>query len=110
VSVEDPVMQSGDLSELPAGIVTDPGQAVGRTLIIGIPAGRPLCSDMLRSPMAVQQGQTVKVVSQGSGFRVATEGRALNSAADGQVAQARLPFGQTFSAIAHTGGTIEISR
>ena len=109
VSADDLVTMSGDLAELPAGIITDPVQAVGRTLAIGIPAGRPLRSDMLRQVLVVQQGQMVKVLSRGVGFRVAAEGRALNSAADGQVAQARTPTGQTLSGIARSGGIIEIS-
>lgn len=109
VSAEDLLRQRGDLAELPAGILTDAKQAVGKTVAVGMTAGRPLRSDMLRQPLAVQQGQNVKLVSRGAGFRVATEGRALNSAADGQVAQARVHNGQTLSGIARAGGVIDIA-
>jgi flagellar basal body P-ring formation protein FlgA len=101
--------QSGDLAALPAGILTERQQAVGKTVAIGMTSGRPLRSDMLRPPMAIQQGQSVRLVTRGAGFRVATEGRALNSATDGQLAQARVHSGQTLSGIARAGGVIEIA-
>jgi flagella basal body P-ring formation protein FlgA len=63
---------------------------------------------MLRQPLAVQQGQSVKVVSRGPGFLVTADGKAVTNAADGQVAQARLASGQTLSGIARPGGIIEI--
>jgi len=104
----DLARQSGDLSDLPAGILTDPRQAIGRTAISSVPAGRPLRGDMLRQALAVQQGQSVRVVSKGPGFQVANEGRALNNASDGQVAQVRLNNGQVVSGIARTGGYVEV--
>lgn len=109
VSADDLLIQNGDLAELPAGVLTDPQQAVGRSAAVGMIAGRPLRSTMLREPMAIQQGQSVKLVSRGPGFQVAAEGRALNSAAEGQVAQARVASGRTLSGIARSGGTIELS-
>jgi flagella basal body P-ring formation protein FlgA len=109
VSQQDLQRRIGDLAELPSGILTDPGHAVGKTVAIGITAGRPLRSDMLRQPLAIRQGQSVKLVSRGTGFHVTTEGRALNSASDGQVVQARVASGQTLSGIARSGGIIDIS-
>jgi len=109
MTTNDFVRQSGDLADLPPGTVTDPAQALGKTLTMGIAAGRPLRSDMLRQPYAVQQGQSVRVVSSGSGFRVSNEGRALNNATPGQIAQARTSSGQTLSGIARSGGIIDVS-
>lgn len=109
VTANDLLPQRGDLTDLPPGTVTDATQALGRSLAIGIPSGRPLRSDMLRQPYAVQQGQNVKIVSSGKGFRVSAAGRALNNAADGQVAQARTSNGQTLSGIARAGGIIDMS-
>jgi flagellar basal body P-ring formation protein FlgA len=108
MTANDLLPQRGDLTDLPPGTVTDVTQALGRTLTIGIPGGRPLRSDMLRQPHAVQQGQTVKVVSSGRGFRVSSEGRALNNAADGQVAQVRSGNGKTLSGLARAGGIVEM--
>jgi flagella basal body P-ring formation protein FlgA len=98
----------GDLAELPAGILTEPALAVGRTLSMSVVAGRPVRSDMLRQPLAVQQGQSIKVLARGSGFNVSTEGKALANAADGQVVQVRTASGQTVSGIARAGGWVEV--
>lgn len=98
----------GDLTALPAGIVTDPEQAVGRSASMSLAAGTPLRGDALRSVQAVQQGQTVRLVSSGPGFSVSAEARALNNAAEGQVAQARTTSGQVISGIAREGGLVEV--
>lgn len=100
--------RQGDLSDLPAGILTDERQAVGKTAAMSIAAGRPLRADMLRQPVVVQQNQTVKVVSRGPGFQVANEGHALNNGLEGQVVQVRLGNGQIVSGIARQGGIVEI--
>lgn len=108
VAEADLVRQSGDLTELPGGVLTEADEAIGRTAAMSIPAGRPLRADMLRLPLAVQQGQGVKVLSKGPGFQVTAEGRALNNASAGQVAQVRLSSGQIVSGIARPGGIVEV--
>lgn len=105
----DIARQSGDLSTLPIGTLTETQQAVGRTAGLSIAAGQPLRADLLRAPTVIRQNQTVRVVSRGAGFQVTNEGRALANAAEGQVVQARLHNGQVISGIARAGGTIEIS-
>jgi flagella basal body P-ring formation protein FlgA len=104
----DLARRRGDLSDLPAGVITEERQAVGRSMSISIAAGRPLRTDMIRQPVVVQQNQTVKVVSRGQGFQVSNEGKALNQGTDGQVIQVRLASGQIVSGIAHAGGIVEI--
>lgn len=109
VVADDLATEMGDLSELPASILTDPSLAIGKVAASSIPAGRPLRADMLRSQTVVRQGQTVKVVSRGPGFAVANEGRALANAQEGQVTQVRLGSGQVISGVAKPDGTVEIS-
>jgi flagella basal body P-ring formation protein FlgA len=109
VSAEDLATQLGDLSELPANILTDIELAIGKAAGASIPAGRPLRADMLKAVTVVYQNQTVKVVSRGPGFAVANEGRALNNAVEGQVAQVRLANGQVVSGIARSGGIVEVT-
>lgn len=99
----------GDLTRLPNGVVTDPSQAVGRTLAASLPVGAPLRNDQLRSVQAVQQGQTVRLVTVGPGFRVSAEGRALNNATEGQIAQVRTNSGQVVSGVAKAGGVVEVT-
>lgn len=100
--------QKGDLSDLPNGVLTDARQAVGRTTVMPITAGRPLRADMVRQLPLVQQGQSVKVISRGPGFEVTNEGRALNNAVEGQVVQVRLASGQVVSGIARGPGQVVV--
>lgn len=100
---------SGDMANLPTGVVTDPAAAVGKTLRNSLGAGQPLRSDQLLAPLVIRQGQTVRVISQGPGFAVSSEGKAINNAAEGQVAQIRMNSGQTVSGVARADGSVEIS-
>jgi flagella basal body P-ring formation protein FlgA len=109
VGPNDVVKIKGDLSALPAGILTDPAQAIGRTVAMSVGLGSPMRQDSLKLQQAIQQGQAVRLVSSGAGFSVTTEGRALNNAAAGQVAQARTSGGQVVSGVARTGGIVEVT-
>jgi flagella basal body P-ring formation protein FlgA len=108
LSQGDFVVMNGDLTQMPAGVATDPSQVVGKTLASPLAAGQAIRADLLSTPNAILSGQNVKVVSQGSGFRVAADGKAVNNAAVGQVAQVRMNSGQTISGIARADGSVEI--
>ena len=105
----DVTTQTGDLGNLPSGVILDPAQAIGRVAAIPMPPGRPVLADLLRQPPVIQAGQTVKVISRGPTFEVSSEGRALSAAAEGKVVQVRLNSGQTVSGLARQGGIVEIS-
>jgi len=100
---------SGDLSNLPTGVITDTASAIGKTLRNSLGAGQALRSDQLLAPLVIRQGQTVRVISKGPGFAVTGEGKAINNAAEGQTAQVRMNSGQTVSGIAQADGRVEIS-
>jgi flagella basal body P-ring formation protein FlgA len=99
----------GDLSALPAGVITDPSEAIGRTVANTIPLGAPLRQDALRNQRAITQGQGVRVVVNGPGFSVTSEAKALNNANEGQMTQVRTPNGQVISGIARLGGVVELA-
>jgi len=101
-------VQQADLTQLPAGVVTDMRVAAGKTLVSSLQAGQPLRSDLLRSPTVVQQGQPVKLLVQGRGFTVTGEGRALTAATDGQLVQVRVASGLVVSGLARNGATVEV--
>lgn len=103
------LMLQGDLTTLPAGIVTDIQTVVGRSSSQAVAAGNPLRQEALRNAQVIQQGQLVKVVATGQGFRVASEARAINNANDGQLVQVKTSTGQHLSGIAHVGGIVQIS-
>ncbi|MES2534881.1 MAG: flagellar basal body P-ring formation chaperone FlgA [Pseudomonadota bacterium] len=109
ITAADLAQVKGDLTTLPPGIITDPAQAIGRTLANSVPAGTPLRQDALRLQQAVQQGQTVRLVSSGAGFSVSSEARALNNAGEGQMAQVRTPSGQVVSGVARAGAIVEVN-
>lgn len=104
----DILLQEADLGQLPGAVVTDPAQALGRTLALSVAPGQPLRQDLLRASPVIQQGQTVTLRAQGAGFKVSAAGRALGNAAEGQVAQVRTPSGHTVNGIARAGGIVEI--
>jgi len=110
IEAADLLLQEGDLTQMPASVVTDPALALGRTVTHNIAAGQPLRQDLLRSRPVIQQGQSVTVRSQGPGFKVSTEGKALTTAAEGQIAQVRIASGQTLSGVARAGAVVDIQQ
>ncbi|CAH0447708.1 flagellar basal body P-ring formation chaperone FlgA [Ralstonia syzygii] len=100
--------RTGDLSILPASVVQQPADAVGRVLLTSLAPNQPLRAESLRMPIAVQAGQTVKLVAEGGGFQVTSDGRALNQAAVGQVAQVRTTNGNVISGIAQSVGVVAV--
>lgn len=102
--------RQGDLTLLPRTVATDAGQIVGTVAVNRITSGLPIRSDLLRSAIAVQQGQTVRVVSRGSGFEVSTEGQVLSRASAGDPVQVRTRAGQLVSGTVKTGknGSVEV--
>ena len=108
VSANQLSFASGDLTKLPNGIITDANQAIGKIVAMSIPAGTPLRMDALRVQLAIQQGQSVRLISGGNGFEVSAEGRALTSANAGQSVQIRITNGQIISGIAQADGIVEV--
>jgi len=106
---DDFTLVEGDLTELPTGTLTDPAQAIGRPLRLGLSAGQPLRGEQLVTPLAVRQGQAVRLVARGSGFAVSSEGTALANASEGNPVPVRTAAGQTLKGIARAGGVVEIS-
>lgn len=108
VTSQDLLFESGDLTQLPAGVFTNHAQAIGRTVNISMNAGTVLRQEMLKISPVVQQGQTVKLTSSGNGFSVSAEGQAMSKANEGQVVQVKVASGQIVTGIARSGGQIEV--
>jgi flagella basal body P-ring formation protein FlgA len=109
VAQTDVTTQHADLSQLPAGVIQDSNQVVGKTIISGAPSGQALRQDMLRAPQVIQQGQNVKLVAKGSGFQVSSEGKALANATLGQAVSVRTQSGQVINGIARQNGVVEVN-
>lgn len=102
----DFTVQPGELEQ--PGILSDPVQAVGRTLKFALGAGQVLRQDMLRPEYVVRQGQAVKLVVRGTGYTVTGSGTALNDAEAGAPVRARTASGQVLSATAQADGSAEV--
>lgn len=99
---------SGNISQLPTGVISDPALALGRTLRNSIGAGQPLRADQLLAALVIKQGQSVRVISTGAGFSVSGQGKAINNAGVGDVVRVRMESGQTVSGKARADGIVEI--
>lgn len=108
IATGDLLFETGDLTQLPVGIFTEPAQAVGRLVNVSMAAGTVLRQDLLKMPPAIQQGQSVTLVTIGKGFRVSAEGVALTKAAEGQVVQVRVSNGRVVTGIAKQGSIVEV--
>lgn len=108
IQVGDLVPRDGDLSVMPRAIVTDPQQAIGAVAQNRLSAGMPLRSDLIRSPMAIELGQTVQVVAQGNGFSISTDGNAMNNASPGQQVKVKTSGGQVVVGTAAARGIVQI--
>ncbi len=107
LSINDFSVQNGELGQ--PGILTDPAQAVGKTLKFGVGAGQVLRLDMLRAPHVVLQGKTIDArVSSSTGISINWSGQALNNGAAGQDVQLRMPSGQVISGMAMADGSVQV--
>jgi len=105
---DDVALQNLDLTQLPKGVLTDTGEAVGKTASGHVAGGMPVRADMLRAVAVVLQGQTVRVVFVGSGLRVSSEGRALGNAGPGEPVQVKTASGKLIKGIAQGPGVVEV--
>ncbi len=108
VTEQDIMFESGDLTQLPAGVFTEQSQAIGRTVNISMNAGAVLRQELLKVAPVVQLGQTVMVTSKGNGFSVSAEGLSMAKANEGQVVQVKVASGQIVTGIARNGGQVEV--
>lgn len=108
VSPDDLTVLTGDLANLPTGVVTDPQAAVGKTLRNSLGTGQPLRSDQLLAP-TYPPGANSSCHFTRRRLLGQRRGRALNNAAEGQLAQVRMNSGQTVSGIVRADGSVEIS-
>jgi len=106
ISASDVQIHEADVSQ--PGALSDPAQAVGRTISMGLNPGALLRSDMLRAQQVVAQGDAVKVQVVGPGFAISSEGTASAHATDGQSVQVRMASGRTLTGTARAGRVVEV--
>jgi len=109
LTAADITLLEGDLGSLPTDVVTDADAMLGYRAVSGLAAGAPLRSALLRPPLAVQQGQTTRLVTSGPGFSVQSEGQALANASRGDRVRVKTRSGQVVSGIAHDGQQVVVA-
>lgn len=109
LSAADFALREGDLGSLPADVITDMEDMLGYRTVSGLAAGAPLRTALLRPPLAVQQGQTTRVVLNGPGFSVQSEGQALANASRGDRVRVKTRSGQVISGIAQDGQQVMVA-
>jgi flagellar basal body P-ring formation protein FlgA len=108
IGTKDLAVETGDLTQLPVGVLTDQAQALGRTLNVSMNAGSVLRQDLLKVVAVVQQGQTVKLISSGEGFSVSADGQAVTKANEGELVRVKVASGQIVTGIARGDGQIQV--
>lgn len=108
LGLDDLVAREGDILSLARGTVVDPGNLIGQVASQRIPAGTPLKSGALRSPLSVQRGQTVRTEARGAGFLATGEGLTLQDGAPGEQIRVRTSSGQIISAIVMDAQTVQV--
>jgi flagellar basal body P-ring formation protein FlgA len=88
-----------DLAEEFTAAISDPKQAVGRTLAQAIRPGQTLRQGQLKVRQLFAAGETVKVIAAGEGFALESEGQALNNGLEGQPARVRTESGKILTGL-----------
>jgi flagella basal body P-ring formation protein FlgA len=97
-----------DITRLPAGILTEPAQALGRVPRLSLAAGLPVRGDILRGVHVVAPGQSVSVTYRGDGIQIRAEGKALGAGATGDAVQIRMPSGKVVTGIVTGPGEADV--
>ena len=108
LSASDVVMQNGDLTKLPAGIITDLSMLEGKKTLLNMPLGTVLRPDLLKSVPVIMQGQSVQLSSRGEGFVVTADGTAMQTANVGQVVDVKVSNGQLVKGVAMANGKVDV--
>jgi flagella basal body P-ring formation protein FlgA len=108
ISANELQLQKGDLTTLPAGIFTEFNRVIGQTARMSLVAGTVLKKEMLKMPLIVQKGQSVRVSSGGKGFSISTDGQALNEASEGDLVKVKVSNGSVVTGIAKENGVVEV--
>lgn len=83
-----------DLAADPAAALTDPQEAIGRSLLRMVSAGEDLRQNLLRARQWFAAGETVQLVAVGPGFSVQSEGQAITPGLDGSPVRVRTESGR----------------
>lgn len=91
------------------GLVTDPAQAAGKILRVGLPAGSPLLTPFLEAPVVVHRGQKVLLTLSDSTMTIRAPAVALEDGRVGESIQVENPdSNKTMRATVVDDGSVEM--
>ncbi|NDF50148.1 MAG: flagella basal body P-ring formation protein FlgA [Betaproteobacteria bacterium] len=108
VSESDLMILEADWSSLPEDVLSDPEQAIGRTISRTVLAGQAIGLNFLRQTAVIKQGERVRVQMVGLNFTVGGEAVAIQQGAVGEAIRVKMASGQVVSATVIRSGLVEI--
>jgi flagella basal body P-ring formation protein FlgA len=105
---DDIAVRPVDLTQLPAGVLTDGSQALGQFTGVALSAGLAVRADMLHGERVVQPGQSVRVVYRADGLHVTGEGKAMGAGAVGEEVSVRTANGRVIRGKVSAAGEVEV--
>ncbi|WP_428420091.1 flagellar basal body P-ring formation chaperone FlgA [Methylibium sp.] len=88
-----------DLAADLAPALTDPNDAIGRSLLRTVSAGEDLRQNRLRARQWFAAGETVQLFAVGAGFSVQSEGQAITPGLDGSPVRVRTESGRIVTGV-----------
>ena len=75
ITEDDIELTTMDLSDLPASVITDPGEVLGKRTRRAIGAKVPLRADFIELPPLVKRGDLVTIIARSNGLKITTLGQ-----------------------------------
>jgi len=104
----DIAVRLADLTQLPAGVLTEGSQALGQVTGVALAAGLPVRADMLHGERVIQSGQVVRIVYRADGLHVTGEGKAMGAGAVGDEVSVRTGSGRVIRGKITAPGEVEV--
>lgn len=99
----------GDVTQLPAALVTDMTQLVGQRSTRRIAAGTPLQAQMAKPPVLISRNSRVSVTAQSDSFSATAKGTALDEGSQGDTLRVRMDSGKVINAVADAPGAAHVT-
>lgn len=104
----DLALREGELTAQPAGVLTDPAQAIGKKTRRAIAAGQALQREQLIQPTLIRQGDKVRARVRTDSFTAEVEAVALTNGGAGESIRIRTDAGKMLTATVRESGLVEL--
>jgi len=108
IAPTDLAIAEGDAVSVGADAITNPADAVGRVTARSLNAGAIILRSVLRLPIAIRNGDPVRIEVVGAGFLVSSEAVAMQNAATGDMIRVKNSDGQVLTGRLDSRGVVTI--